>query len=44
MKSPCENTLFHHRLTKTPTPPAKIEATYHKEDVAIQQLIELLAA
>jgi hypothetical protein len=41
---PVANTLFHHRPTKTPTPPAKIEAAYHKADVAIQQLIDLLAA
>jgi hypothetical protein len=41
---PVANTLFHHRPTKTPTPPAKIESAYHKADVAIQQLIDLLAA
>jgi hypothetical protein len=41
---PVANTLFHHRPTKTPTPPAKIEAAYHKADVAIQQLVDLLAA
>ena len=41
---PLANTLFHHRPAKTPTPPAKIEAAYHKADVAIQQLIELVAA
>lgn len=41
---PVANTLFHHRPTKTPTPPAKIEAAYHRADVAIQQLIDLLAA
>jgi len=41
---PVANTLFHHRPTKTPTPPAKIETAYHKADVAIQRLIDLLAA
>jgi hypothetical protein len=41
---PVANTLFHHRLTKTPSPPAKIEAAYHKADVAIQHLVDLLAA
>ncbi|MGI8423408.1 MAG: hypothetical protein ACR2NO_04765 [Chloroflexota bacterium] len=41
---PLANTLFHHRPTKTATPPAKIEAAYHKADVAIQNLIDLLAA
>ena len=41
---PLANTLFHHRPTKTTTPPAKIEAAYHKADVAIQHLIDLLAA
>jgi hypothetical protein len=41
---PLANTLFHHRPTKTPTPPAKIEAAYHKADEAIQNVIDLLAA
>lgn len=41
---PVANTLFHHRPTKTSTPPAKIEAAYHKADVAIQHLVDLLAA
>jgi hypothetical protein len=41
---PLANSLFHHRPTKTPTPPAKIEAAYHKADAAIQQLIDLIAA
>ena len=41
---PLANTLFHHRPTKTATPPAKIEAAYHKADVAIQKLIDLVAA
>jgi hypothetical protein len=41
---PLANTLFHHRPTKTPTPPAKIEAAYHTPDLAIQQLVELVAA
>jgi len=41
---PVAHTLFHHRPTKTSTPPAKIEAAYHKADVAIQHLMDLLAA
>jgi hypothetical protein len=41
---PVANTLFHHRPAKTSTPPAKIEAAYHKADVAIQHLVNLLAA
>jgi hypothetical protein len=41
---PVANTLFHYRPTRTPTPPAKIEAAYHQADVAIQRLIDLLAA
>ena len=41
---PLANTLFHHRPTKTPTPPAKIEAAYNHADVAIQNLIDLVAA
>jgi hypothetical protein len=41
---PLANTLFHHRPTKTATLPAKIEAAYHKADVAIQHVIDLLAA
>lgn len=41
---PLANTLFHHRPTKTTTPPARIEAAYHKADTAIQKLIDLVAA
>jgi hypothetical protein len=41
---PVANTLFHHRPTKTSTPPATIETAYQKADAAIQQLIELVAA
>lgn len=41
---PLANTLFHHRPTKTATPPARIEVAYHKADVAIQNLVDLLAA
>ena len=41
---PLANTLFHHRPTKTATPPAKIEVAYHKADAAIQNLIDLVAA
>jgi len=41
---PLANTLFHHRPTVTSNPPAKIETAYHKADVAIQNLIDLVAA
>ena len=41
---PLANTLFHHRPTKTTPLPAKIEAAYHEADVAIQHVIDLLAA
>jgi hypothetical protein len=41
---PLANTLFHHRPTKTVPLPAKIEAAYHDADVAIQKVIDLLAA
>src|SRR6266487_4945211 len=41
---PLANTLFHHGPTKTATLPDKIEAAYHKADVAIQNVIDLLAA
>ncbi len=41
---PLANTLFHHRPTKTDTPPARIELAYHKADEAIQNLVDLLAA
>ena len=41
---PLANTLFHHRPTNTATPPARIEVAYHKADVAIQNLVDLLAA
>jgi hypothetical protein len=41
---PLANTLFHHRPDERATPPAKIEVAYHKADVAIQKLVDLLAA
>lgn len=41
---PLANTLFHHRPTKAATPPAKIEAAYHRADCAIQNLIDKVAA
>ena len=41
---PLANTLFHHRPTKTASLPARIEAAYHEADVAIQHVIDLLAA
>jgi hypothetical protein len=41
---PLANTLFHHRPAKTVPLAAKIEAAYHEADVAIQKVIDLLAA
>jgi len=41
---PLANTLFHHRPQNTAPPPAKIEVAYHQADVAIQHLVDLLAA
>lgn len=41
---PLANTLFHHRPTVTSNPPAQIETAYHQADVAIQNLIDLVAA
>ncbi|MBI1789543.1 MAG: winged helix DNA-binding protein, partial [Acidobacteria bacterium] len=41
---PLANSLFHHRPQVLAHPPAKIEAAYHKADVAIHKLIDLLAA
>jgi len=38
------NTLFHHRLSITSAPPAKIETAYHQADDAIQHLIDVVAA
>jgi hypothetical protein len=41
---PLANTLFRHRPSTISAPPAKIEAAYHEADVAIQNVIDLLAA
>jgi hypothetical protein len=41
---PLANTLFHHRPVVTSDPPAKIETASHKADLAIQKLIDLIAA
>jgi len=41
---PLANSLFDRPPHKTPKPPAKIEAAYHRADDAIQKLIDLLAA
>ena len=41
---PLANSLFHHRPETVSEPNPKIEAAYHKADVAIQNLIDLLAA
>jgi hypothetical protein len=41
---PLANTLFHNRPTQTTALPAKIEVAYHKADIAIQRLVDLVAA
>ena len=41
---PLANTLFRHRPAAISDPPAKIETAYHKADLAIQRLIDLVAA
>jgi len=41
---PLANSLFHHRPQKTAKSPAKIETAYHKADVAIQKLVDLVGA
>jgi hypothetical protein len=41
---PLANSLFHHRPEDRSPEPAKIERAYHEADVAVQNLIDLLAA
>ena len=41
---PLANSLFHHRPEDRSPQPAKIERAYHEADVAVQNLIDLLAA
>ena len=41
---PLANSLFHHRPEASTKAPAKIETAYHKADVAIQKLIDMVAA
>ena len=41
---PLANSLFHHKPTPSPKPLVKIETAYHKADVALQNLVDLLAA
>jgi hypothetical protein len=41
---PLANSLFHHRPEAIAKPPVKIETAYRKADVAIQKLIDLVAA
>jgi hypothetical protein len=41
---PLANSLFHHRPENRSPQPAKIERAYHEADVAVQNLIDLLAA
>jgi hypothetical protein len=44
MSASLRQAFHNHRPTNTPTPPANIEAAYHKADLAVQQLIDLVAA
>jgi hypothetical protein len=41
---PLANSLFHHRPQPSSQPPVRIEAAYHQAGVAIQKLIDLVAA
>jgi hypothetical protein len=41
---PLANSLFQHRPQPASKPPLRIETAYHKADVAIQKLIDLVAA
>jgi hypothetical protein len=41
---PLANTLFHHRPEESSKPRSKVETAYYKADVAIQKLVDLLAA
>jgi hypothetical protein len=41
---PLANSLFHHRPEDRSPEPAKIEQAYHQADMAVQHLIDLLAA
>lgn len=41
---PLANSLFHHRPDDRSPQPAKIEQAYHQADMAVQHLIDLLAA
>ena len=41
---PLANSLFHHRPEDRSPQPAKIERAYHEADVAVQNLIDLVAA
>jgi hypothetical protein len=41
---PLAHGLFHNRPTLNSEPPVKIEVAYNKADVAIQELIDQLAA
>jgi hypothetical protein len=41
---PLANSLFPHRPQPSAPPPAKIETAYHQADVAMQRLIDLVAA
>jgi hypothetical protein len=41
---PLANSRFHHRPDPAHMPNSKLEAAYHKADVAIQNIVDLLAA
>jgi hypothetical protein len=41
---PLANSRFHHRPDPAHRPKSKLETAYHKADLAIQQIVDLLAA
>ena len=41
---PLANSLFHHKPTAAPCLTNKLEKAYHKADVSIQHIVDLLAA
>lgn len=42
--SPLANSRFHHQPDPEHRPTSKLEAAYHKADVAVQNIVDLLAA
>ena len=41
---PIANSLFHHQTPKEPRPNSKLETAFHKADLSIQNIIQLLEA